>query len=281
MLEVRDPSVGRVLRQLVARAPETSTDADLAEGDRLALYGEADEACALVGPLLTYAARGEAVVVRGVGVDHRLLFALAYALNLGVYHCKRLGFCDIFEVEPFTSSLSETAEPGSFHTDFSASVLRPDFVVIQCVRPDPLYPLYGRNQIANVDLVLRQVQSAFGQQAVDHLLAAVLPHRFGDEVRHIPLVGEVSGVRTMRVHTRLVARDLLESGHFVGGHPLPDVLALCAATVADDFVLGTGDLVIFSNGRALHRRGECRLVFDEMSSGWRGRVINSIRMMPV
>lgn len=268
---------------MVARLPTDASELELCEtGRRGSLFGRLDSEDAYEFWLAAgvRAAEGNPIVVRGVGTDRRSLYALAHVLGVAVYRSERLGYCDSFEVEPFTESLSETTDAGGFHSDFSTQALPPSLAVLQCVRPDPRHPHYGRNQVVGVDAALTHVALAFGDDVAQRLRRAVIPHRFGTAVRQLPLLDvDASGDTIVRFHSKLVAADLLEPIHFEGNFALYKLLEVAAAELAADVALDAGDILIFSNHRCLHRRGESSVAFDRVTRSWKGRIINSVRYL--
>jgi hypothetical protein len=225
------------------------------------------------------ASRGAPVLLRGLGSDRRLLYALALALGARLYYCRRLGICDSFEVEPFTDSLSESIQAGGFHTDFSAQDSPPDFVILQCVNTDPRHPHFGRNQIVRIQDLLDRIHGAFGPDAIAKMYELTLPHRFGDVTRQVKLLDLRNDSITIKIHTRLVADDLLPESAYIGDVAIHRAISLAALDVAIDLALGAGDAVLFSNRTCLHRRGECTMTYDTGQHRWVGRRINSVRLV--
>lgn len=217
------------------------------------------------------------IIIKGLGDDKRKLIVLSRLVGEKIFYSQKVGYIDTFETIPFCDSLSETLKGGGFHTDFSSLDYPPKYVALQCVQTDPKHPYLGRNQVAQVNKIILKLETMF-PNVVENLLNIQIPIRYSPtNLKWIKLLELKQNKYTMKIHTLLVDKKLLQPDHFFDGIAIQDLVHEVAMEVSQDFVLDIGDIVIFSNEHCLHRRGEASVVFGNKISNWAGRLINSVR----
>lgn len=217
------------------------------------------------------------VVVRDVGTEDKAGLMLAKILGGNIFHQGDLGYLYGFKNHPFERSiLSSSLAAGAFHTDFWARSSAPDYVLLQCVEPDPRHPYYSRNQVALVSDLLDKMYSVIPEM-VGALDGIELPYAVGDKTAKVKLIDYIDKKPAMRFHPLYVADNLLDESHFFGGVPVHSLVSIFAQDVAEDFVLNSGDVLVVSNKYCLHRRGEATIKFNGGVSDWCGRKLNTLR----
>lgn len=194
------------------------------------------------------------------------------------YQSKELGYVHTFETVPFQQDiLSISLECGAFHTDFWTREEIPDFVLLQCVRPDPKHPFYSRNQIVSVENLLKQIEKIY-PKLLELLKTISIPHRVGTKEFNVKLLKKNnSGKFEICVHPKYIAKDLLQEIHYINGITVTDFISEVAKYLSYDFALNSSDIVIVSNKLFLHRRGEASVDFSNGFTNPTGRKINTFR----
>ena len=216
-------------------------------------------------------------VVRGFGTDvERLARDLNTISGSKLFFSQRLGgVLHQFRVLPHSINLSEQASCGGYHTDFMFQPHPPAFIALLCIKPDPKHPFYGRNQIVHYDAFVQKMHSVYGVSEID-LLELKVKYVFPNYPDiDIPILQQYGARNIFRLHTTLMDAALTQK--FLIGTPIKEAIDAVCGDVAQDIVLGQGDLLIVSNHIALHRRSECTLAFEPDGSTFKSREMATIR----
>lgn len=218
------------------------------------------------------------VIVRDFSSESDDAIKLVRSLsNRLFYQGSELKYVYQFETEPFQSEiLSSSLGCGAFHTDFWTVEESPNYIMLQCVEPDPRHPFYSRNQVVMVSELLNMLEQLI-PGIIKVLVDLLVPHRIGEKVIWVKLLSQSEGGWVIRFHPKYVDENELKSEHFFKGIPIHNLISDVAHSIADDFVLNSKDVLIVSNKFCLHRRGESTVVFDKELSNWRGRKLNTLR----
>jgi hypothetical protein len=167
-----------------------------------------------------------------------------------------------FKMSPWTNELSHTTKKGEFHTDLNTEPYPPAVTAMQCLDADPGAPQYGVSAVARVsDLIsfLRKANDLESLQFLTQETVTMLNDRAssswsgqvvdGDIIRYHP--------ETLRAANRRLGRENSELERKL------DRIARAAAEVSVPFILEPGDILLLSNHRTLHYRGECSVVFTD------------------
>jgi hypothetical protein len=180
---------------------------------------------------------------------------------------------DEFTVAPAAShgaDRSTSIEAGSFHTDYCTAELPPRFVAIQCIRPDPRHPYFGRNQYAQSAKIVRMLKR-ISPDLVDDVRRATIQIAIGRRSHQIKLFDVNASQNILRMpHRHLVSGN----GSAADGHIL-DTLNLACNAAMTDCVLNEGDILFLDNHQCAHRRGEASLKIEV--DAVLGRSIRTVR----
>jgi hypothetical protein len=182
-----------------------------------------------------------------------------------------------FTMSPWTTELSHTTKEGEFHTDLNTEPVPPAITAMQCLHPDPGAPVFGVSRVAR----LTNLMEFLGQSKDDDTLNFLTRHRVtmlndhsssswsghvveGDVIRYHP--------ETLRAAMR--RQDQMEPDT----NQLMARVAKAALAVSDSFVLERGDILLLSNYRTLHYRGECSVAFRRFPSEFDSRSVFVLHM---
>ncbi len=164
----------------------------------------------------------------------------------------------VIRVDPWSLDLARTAAEGYFHSDLNASVQPPALTGWQCAEPDPGAPSYGINRIARaVDIVAALRRR--GDDEVLHFLCEEQVAMANDRSPGI-FIGQIFDGSQIRFHAETIRAASLRQGKSAPEDFLEKIQQI-AFEVSVPIVLGKGDMLILSNHRTLHYRGECSVVF--------------------
>ena len=180
--------------------------------------------------------------------------------------------CKYFKMSPWTTELSHTTQRGEFHTDLNTDRRPPAITAIQCLTPDPGRPKYGTTRVARLSRLLE-----YG--ARDHELS--ISNFFKEET--VAMLndrssacwsGKIVEADTVRYHPETIRAAARQ-----GGYSLRDLeekmeaVERAAMAVSIPFALEGGDVLLLSNHRTLHYRGECSVVFRKFPTEFESRRI--------
>jgi hypothetical protein len=202
------------------------------------------------------------LIIKGLPVsDHGASLLLAARLIGTKFRTYRGGkIIKYFKMSPWTRELSHTTREGEFHTDLNTEPHPPAITAMQCLNPDPGSPHYGVNRVASVKDLLAYLEECNDAESFRFLtednVTMLNDHSSSN------WSGRIVEEGLIRYHPetlRAAARRL--------GHPVPDLedriasVTRVAMAASEPFNLDRGDILLLSNHRTLHYRGECSVVF--------------------
>ena len=209
-----------------------------------------------------------------------LLAALTIGESLRIYRDGKVS--KHFKMSPWTTELSHTTRRGEFHTDLNTEPCPPAITAIQCLEPDPGSPQYGVIRVARLTHLLDCVrveddkctQRFLRQDSVTMLNDRSSSSRTG----HIVEAGVIRyHPETLRAAGRRTADPLVDLEQRIAG------VERAAMSVSKPFALERGDILLISNHRALHCRGECSVLFHDFPTDYDSRcvsVLHAVRERP-
>lgn len=166
---------------------------------------------------------------------------------------------DEFSVEPFLNvdflTLSECSRVGGFHSDFWSDTNPPKYILLQCIRPDPRHPFFGRNQYIKTSDIFEAIRILFGND----FLSIFIKHKFRYKDKYNKYNCALSFFKDglTRFHEYLV-----EDGFINDKVTFISAIHEIALSRCIDFVLDVGEMAIINNHQGLHRRGEATIDFN-------------------
>lgn len=214
------------------------------------------------------------LVIKGLAVSAHgatlLLAARSVASKFRTYRGGQI--IKHFKMSPWTTELSHTTREGEFHTDLNTEPSPPAITAMQCLDPDPGSPDYGVSRIARMADLLAFLEESRDAKTLDFLTretVTMLNDR--SQASWSGLVVEGGVVRyhpeTLRAAARRAARQELALEDRIGG------VTRAALAVSEPFILERGDVLLLSNRRTLHYRGECSVVFKNYPSDFVSRSV--------
>ena len=178
-----------------------------------------------------------------------------------------------FKMSPWTTELSHTTRAGEFHTDLNVEPRPPAITAIQCLEPDPGSPDYGITRVTRLAHLLEFVDRHHDNST----------RRFLREDSITMLNDRSSAERTgtivengvIRYHPETLRAAARRSGDLFQGleHSIASV-ERAAMSVSIPFDLQRGDILLLSNHRTLHCRGESSVVFQNYPMGFDSRRVS-------
>lgn len=174
----------------------------------------------------------------------------------------------LFRMSPWTRELSHTLREGDFHTDLNTEACPPAVTAIQGLTLDPGAPDYGENRVARVEDLVRYLEAEGDEATLSFLHSATVTMVNG---RDQHWQGHCLSDGNIRFHPATLKaaegyeRDQLDE--LVRG------LHQAALAVSTPFHLDPGDVLLVSNLRALHYRGECSVRFVRYPTDFEARSI--------
>lgn len=208
-------------------------------------------------------------VLRGMDLDDgKTLVLLSTCLGAGfdAYGANRI--VKRFRMSPWTRALSHTVKAGDFHTDGNVSVDPPVATLMQCEVEDPGGDAYAEQRVANLTGLLAYLAGDDELRAFLTEREAVMSHEGSSQTWRGRLV-ENGRIRYHPASLRIAAGR--------SGAPTPELESLmarlhdAAMAVSIPFHSRPGDVLIVSNTRALHYRGECSVRFTDFPSTYEAR----------
>lgn len=195
-------------------------------------------------------------------------FIIGQGYNL-FYSEKLDGWLHTFETKIDSSELSEELESGGFHTDFMFQKKPPRYIALQCIKADPKYPFYGRNQIVKIDHLINEFikfgikESEFRELEVEYFLnGEIYKQKLFD-----------SDFKNIKYHQKFAINNIILKNNI----KIIELINNVSLSVCSDFVLNSGDLLIIDNYTTLHRRSECSVKYDDEREVFESRKMNSVR----
>lgn len=221
------------------------------------------------------------VVLRGFSPTNDGATLLVAALMVG--SCLRTyrdgKVCKHFKMSPWTTELSHTTRGGEFHTDLNTDPCPPAVTAIQCLNPDPGRPKYGATRVARLAHLLKYVArnqemntSRFLQEETVEML---------NDRSSAWWSGKIVEAGTMRYHPETIRAAARRGGYSLCDlEEKIDAVERAAMAVSTPFALEGGDVLLLSNHRTMHYRGECSVIFNKFPTEFQSRhiaVLHAVR----
>ena len=214
------------------------------------------------------------VVIQGLSSDYEgseLIFAtLTVGESLRTYRNGKV--TKHFKMSPWTKELAHTTYAGEFHTDLNTETHPPEITAIQCLDPDPGSPHFGILYIASISNLLKSLKNSNSQKALHFLMeknVTMLSERSSSSWS-----GRLVKEGKVRYHP-----ETLRSAVKRFDISIPNLESIIckiekfALSVSTPLDLHRGDIVLVSNTKALHRRGESSVIFKKFPTEFESRKI--------
>lgn len=224
----------------------------------------------LAARIVTTVQRRGYAILRGMDLDEGqtlLLLSTSLGATFGTYGANRI--VKRFRMSPWTSALSHTVRAGDFHTDGNVSETPPVATLMQCEVEDPGGDGFAEQRVADLPALLNHIA------AEDDLMTflageeSIMAHegssrswkgRLVDQgrIRYHPASLRVAAQRNGTTSTEALERRL-------------SAIHDAAMAVSIPFHSRPGDVLMVSNTRALHYRGECSVRFTGFPTDYDAR----------
>ena len=177
-----------------------------------------------------------------------------------------------FRMSPWTTELSHTTREGEFHTDLNTEESPPSVTAMQCLDPDPGAPRFGATRVSRLADLLAFLEESGDAEALGFLTRE--PVSMLNDHSTSGWSGLAVEGGTIRYHP-----ETLRAAARRAGRPADELedriarVARAALAVSEPFFLGRGDVLLISNRRALHYRGECSVVFKRFPTEFASRSV--------
>jgi hypothetical protein len=216
------------------------------------------------------------VIIRNFGTDLDSFIILNFLLSKEIYFSERMNTSlHTFQIKLKSNALSESLYNHGFHTDFLFQDTIPDCVSLQCLIKDPKYPYLGRNYIVDTKKLFLNMMTKFSLTE-EYLLNLKLPYTFGKKIIWVKVFSKEDTRISIKIHLSTIDLSKLKKEHFFENVSIIELLNQLGLNLSIDFVLDQGDIVIFSNKYAMHKRGEASLDIKNINN-YKSRKMNSIR----
>jgi hypothetical protein len=165
-----------------------------------------------------------------------------------------------FKLSPWTTELSHTTREGEFHTDLNTESCPPAITAMQCLDPDPGAPEYGISRVARLVDLLTFLEQSKNNETLDFLTNK--PVTMLNDHSSSSWSGCVVDGQMIRYHPETLRAGARREG--LSEAILEDriaAVAKAAFAVSQPLNMDRGDILLLSNHRTLHYRGECSVVF--------------------
>jgi hypothetical protein len=222
---------------------------------------------------LTFAARDH-VILKGLPVSPDGATLLLAALAVGsMFRTYRGGqIIKHFKMSPWTTELSHTTREGEFHTDLNTEPAPPAITAMQCLDPDPGAPRYGLSRVVRLTDLLAFLDECDDAQTLGFLTRDTVT--MANDRSSSSWSGRAVEEGIIRYHPETLRAAARRSGHLA-----PELeeriagVARAAFAVSEPFNLERGDVLLLSNYRTLHYRGECSVVFKQYPTDFISRSV--------
>lgn len=177
-----------------------------------------------------------------------------------------------FKMSPWTTELSHTTREGEFHTDLNTEASPPAITAMQCLDPDPGSPRYGVSRVARLTDLLAFLEECDDAEVLRFLTQDTVT-MLNDRSRS-NWSGRVVEAGAIRYHPETLRAAARRSGQLAP--ELEDRIARVARAafaVSEPFILERGDVLLLSNYRTMHYRGECSVVFNRYPTDFVSRSV--------
>lgn len=234
------------------------------------LWPEDPDWTALSVALRTTFARNDHAVLKGLpSLDGgRALMAVMSLLGRRFRTYRNDRVVKLFAMTPWSRDLAHTAADGYFHTDLNASPEPPALTGIQCIVPDPGAPDYGVNRVIRVTDLLHALRDQGDEEAVRFLCDTEVA--LANDRSPTIWRGRIIGPDRTRFHPQTIRMGCARLGV-----PTPDAILDriqdAALAASQPLSLDAGDMLLLSNARTLHYRGECSVSFQRFPTEFTAR----------
>ena len=177
-----------------------------------------------------------------------------------------------FKMSPWTTELSHTTREGEFHTDLNTESFPPAITAMQCLDPDPGAPNYGISRVARLVDLLRFLEKSEDNETLAFLTnesVTMLNDHSSSSWSGCMVDGQV-----IRYHPETLRAAARRQGHAESA--LDDRIARvgkAAFAVSQPLIMDRGDVLLLSNHRTLHFRGECSVLFKSYPTEFLSRSV--------
>ena len=184
-----------------------------------------------------------------------------------------------FKMSPWTTQLSHTTREGEFHTDLNTEPHPPAITAIQCLEPDPGRPRYGITRVARLTHLLDFVDR-HDDEGTQRFLREDTVTMLNDR-SSANWCGRIVQTNAVRYHPETIRAAARRTGDSLQRLE-QDIAGVerAAMSVSTPFILEHGEILLLSNRRTLHRRGECSVVFRDFPTDFESRrvsVLHAVR----
>ena len=204
------------------------------------------------------------LIIKGLAVsnDGATLIGAAQAIGLNFRTYRGEKIVKHFKMSPWTTELSHKTREGEFHTDLNTESSPTAITEMQCCDPDPGATQYGVSRVARLSDLLAHLHQCGDTEALRFLTqdtVTMLNDRSSSSWS-----GRIVQGNTIRYHPETLRSAALRSGQMA--EALEDRLTAvgrAAFAVSEPFVMDRGDILLLSNHRTMHYRGECSVMFKQ------------------
>jgi hypothetical protein len=177
-----------------------------------------------------------------------------------------------FKMSPWTRELSHTTREGEFHTDLNTESYPPAITAMQCLDSDPGAPQYGVSRVARLKDVLSFLQRCDNKETL-HFITQATVTMLNDRSSS-NWSGRIVEEDIIRYHPETLRAAARRFGPLELSleERITDI-SQAALEVSEPFILDPGDVLLLSNHRTLHYRGECSVVFSHYPTEFISRSI--------
>jgi hypothetical protein len=219
------------------------------------------------------------LIIKGLPVNEQGISLLLAARLIGsAFRTYRGGrIIKHFKMSPWTKELSHTTREGEFHTDLNVEQRPPAITAMQCLEPDPGAPAYGVNRIVRLIDLLVALEEANDSETFRFLTqetVTMLNDRSSSDWS-----GHIVEEGLIRYHPETLRAAVRRAGEQISvlEERIANV-AQAAFAVSAPFNLERGDVLLLSNHRTLHYRGECSVVFKRFPTEFASRSVLILHM---
>jgi Taurine catabolism dioxygenase TauD, TfdA family len=216
----------------------------------------------------------DSLIIKGLpaSTDGATLIPAAHAIgeNFRTYRGEKI--VKHFKMSPWTTELSHTTREGEFHTDLNTERYPPAITGMQCLDPDPGAPLYGVSRVVRLTDLLAQLHERHDTETSRFLTQDTVTML--NDRSCSSWSGSVVEGNLIRYHPETLRAAARRSGQMT--EPLEDriaAVARAAFAVSEPFIMDRGDILLLSNHRNIHYRGECSVLFKHYPTEFLSRSI--------
>jgi hypothetical protein len=208
-------------------------------------------------------ANTDQVLIRGLPVSDNgatlLLAARTIVSRFRTYRGDKI--IKRFKMSPWTTELSHTTREGEFHTDLNTESRPPAVTAMQCLEPDPGSPDYGVSRVARLNDLLTFLSESKDEEALNFLTKESVTML--NDYSSSSWSGRMVEGNMIRYHPETLRAAARREEHLEAllEHKIAAISKALFA-VSQSLIMERGDVLLLSNHRTLHYRGECSVVFE-------------------